>query len=82
MMDELGGVCGSMEDRRNAYWGFVRERDGQRSLRRSRIRWKDIKLVMKAIGWKVWTGQGKEPGFCERRNGTLRGQCLDQLRNS
>jgi hypothetical protein len=50
MMDELGGVCGSMEDRRNAYWGFVREREGQRSLPRSRSRWEDIKLGLKAIG--------------------------------
>jgi hypothetical protein len=57
MMDELGGVCGSMEDRRNAYWGFVREREGQRSLRRSRSRWEDIKLGLKTKEWEGvdWT---------------------------
>jgi hypothetical protein len=57
MMDELGGVCGSMEDRRNADWGFVRERDGQKSLRRSWSRWEAIKLGLQAIGWEGvdWT---------------------------
>jgi hypothetical protein len=49
MKNELGGVFGSMEDRRNAYRGLVREREGQRSLGRYQSRWDDIKLGLKAI---------------------------------
>jgi hypothetical protein len=42
---------------RKMYRILVRKPEGKRALRRPRCRWEDgIKLHLREIGWKVWSG--------------------------
>jgi hypothetical protein len=46
-----------MEEMRNAYNILVGKPEGKRPVGRYRRRWEDtIRIYLRKIGWKVWTG--------------------------
>jgi hypothetical protein len=46
-----------MGEMRNACQIIIREAERKKPLRRYRLRWEDnIKMVIREIRWKVWTG--------------------------
>jgi hypothetical protein len=50
--DEIGGHVVRIGEMTNVYKILVGKPEGKRSLRRSRRRWKDIRMDLREIGWK------------------------------
>jgi len=51
------GHVAHMGEMRNACQIIIREAERKKPLRRYRLRWEDnIKMVIREIRWKVWTG--------------------------
>jgi hypothetical protein len=50
-----------MREMRNVYSVLVGKTEGRRPVGRSRRRWEDnIRIDLREIGWKVWTGLAKD----------------------
>jgi hypothetical protein len=75
--DDMGKVCSTSGEKRNAYMLLVREPEGKRALGRPRCRLEDnIKMDLKKIGWggMDWIGLAVDrefKGFCASGMGLL-----------